>query len=194
MLFGIGDGGAGPGYEHIERMERFRNIEGEPEVIPSKAIDAFQKLDDGTVYPVHQGELYLEKHQGTYTTQSANKFYNRKCEFALRNYELLMLLAGGKTALPLSPERLDALWKEILLYQFHDILPGSSINRVYDESQARYQAIYSEVTRRLPRFPPLFLAADSLTLTPLPIRSQSRSMASGIRLKFHPSASSQGRS
>ena len=44
MLFGIGDGGAGPGYEHIERMERFRNIEGEPEVIPSKAIDAFQKL------------------------------------------------------------------------------------------------------------------------------------------------------
>lgn len=147
MLFGIGDGGAGPGYEHIERMERFRNIEGEPEVIPSKAIDAFQKLDDGTVYPVHQGELYLEKHQGTYTTQSANKFYNRKCEFALRNYELLMLLAGGKAALPLSPERLDALWKEILLYQFHDILPGSSINRVYDESQARYQAIYSEVTQ-----------------------------------------------
>lgn len=164
-------------------------------MIPSKAIDAFQKLDDGTVYPVHQGELYLEKHQGTYTTQSANKFYNRKCEFALRNYELLMLLAGGKTALPLSPERLDALWKEILLYQFHDILPGSSINRVYDESQARYQAIYSEVTQAVAAaFLHCFWPLDSLTLTPLPIRSQSRSMASGIRLKFHPSASSQGRS
>ena len=56
-----------------------------------------------------------------------------------------MLLASGKAALPLPPERLDELWKEVLLYQFHDILPGSSINRVYDESRARYQAIYSEV-------------------------------------------------
>lgn len=145
MLFGIGDGGAGPGYEHIERMERFRDLAGEPQVIPSKAIDAFQKLDDGTAYPTHQGELYLEKHQGTYTTQSANKRYNRKCEFALRNYELLMLLAGGGAALPLPAERLEEIWKEVLLYQFHDILPGSSIDRVYEESRARYQEISAEL-------------------------------------------------
>ena len=71
MLFGIGDGGAGPGYEHIERMERFRNIEGEPEVIPSKAIDAFQKLDDGTVYPVHQA---------SYIWKSTKHLYNAECQ------------------------------------------------------------------------------------------------------------------
>lgn len=143
MLYGIGDGGAGPGYEHIERMHRFNDLAYMPKVTPKKALDAFKILDDGkTEYPTHKGELYLERHRGTYTTQSKNKKYNRKCEFALKNYEYLMLLAKERNIeLPIKEDELEKIWKEALLYQFHDILPGSSINRVYDESVARYEKI-----------------------------------------------------
>ncbi|MEI6580451.1 MAG: glycoside hydrolase family 38 C-terminal domain-containing protein, partial [Eubacteriales bacterium] len=147
MLFGIGDGGAGPGFEHIERLNRFRNLKDMPKVKPEKAKDFFKKFDDGvTPYPTHKGELYLERHQGTYTTQSKNKRFNRKCEFALRNYEMLAVLSNstGITA-PINKDKLDTLWKEVLLYQFHDILPGSSINRVYEESVERYEIIYTEL-------------------------------------------------
>lgn len=148
MLYGIGDGGAGPGYEHIERMHRFNDLSHMPKVTPKKALDSFKILDDGkTHYPTHIGELYLERHQGTYTTQSKNKRYNRKCEFALKNYEYLMLLANEKgIELPISKDELENIWKEILLYQFHDILPGSSINRVYDESVERYEIILKQLT------------------------------------------------
>lgn len=147
MLYGIGDGGAGPGYEHIERMHRFNDLSHMPKVTPKKALDSFKILDDGkTNYPTHIGELYLERHQGTYTTQSKNKKYNRKCEFALKNYEYLMLLAKERDKdVPISSEELEKIWKEVLLYQFHDILPGSSIDRVYDESVAEYEKILARL-------------------------------------------------
>ncbi len=142
-LFGIGDGGAGPGYEHLERARRFKNLYSMPKVQYEKSDDFFRKLDDKAVpYPTHKGELYLERHQGTYTTRAKNKRYNRKCEIALGNYEKLIALALDKEiALPLSQNKIDEIWKEILLYQFHDILPGSSINRVYEESEKRYEII-----------------------------------------------------
>jgi len=148
LLYGIGDGGAGPGFEHIERANRLADLRGMPKVKLGKAADFFREFDDGvTPYPPFQGELYLERHQGTYTTQAKNKKFNRKCEFALRNYELLTALATDKgIAAPIGKEALDTIWKEILLYQFHDILPGSSINRVYEESVARYESIYAELT------------------------------------------------
>lgn len=147
MLYGIGDGGAGPGYEHIERIHRFKDLSHMPKVTPKKALDSFKILDDGkTNYPTHIGELYLEKHQGTYTTQSKNKKYNRRCEFVLKNYEYLMLLAKERNMdVPISAEELEKIWKEVLLYQFHDILPGSSINRVYDESVAEYEKILARL-------------------------------------------------
>lgn len=147
MLFGIGDGGAGPGFEHLEREKRLADLKGLPKVTPRKALDTMRLLDDGkTNYPTHQGELYLEKHQGTYTTRAANKRDNRRAEFALRNYELLAAMATERgKSLPISMMRLEELWKEILLYQFHDILPGSSINRVYEETAVRYAAILGEL-------------------------------------------------
>ncbi|MCR5689530.1 MAG: hypothetical protein K6G71_04695 [Clostridiales bacterium] len=147
MCYGIGDGGAGPGFEHIERLRRFRDLKTIPKVKPGKMLDLFRELDDGkTEYPTHRGELYLERHQGTYTTRSKNKKMNRRCEILLRNYEY-MLTAAEKAGVapPLSAADLDEIWKEVLLYQFHDILPGSSINRVYAETSARYD----EITDRL---------------------------------------------
>ncbi|MCL2299444.1 MAG: alpha-mannosidase [Firmicutes bacterium] len=143
-LFGIGDGGGGPGFEHYEQARRMADLKGVPKYTQGTIHGFFRKLaeeDDGS-YPYHRGELYLEKHQGCYTTQARNKKYNRKVEFLLRNYELLVSMAGGwhatPTDLPISKAELDEIWREVLLYQFHDILPGSSINRVYEESQARY--------------------------------------------------------
>jgi len=151
ILFGIGDGGAGPGYEHIERAKRYQDLKGMPLVKMEKSMSFFEKLDNGvTDYPIYQGELYLEKHQGTYTTQSKSKKYNRKCEFALRNYEMLIPLAQKHNIdLPIDKEKLEMIWKEILLYQFHDILPGSSINRVYTESIERYELLYAELTNAI---------------------------------------------
>ena len=144
---GIGDGGAGPGYEHIERAMRLKDLRGVPRFRFEKSRDFFARLDDPQVsYPTYQGELYLERHQGTYPTQSASKRYNRLCEFLLRNYEILMCMALDRgLELPISEEKLEEMWKEILLYQFHDILPGSSINRVYEESVARYELISSQL-------------------------------------------------
>lgn len=147
LLFGIGDGGGGPGFEHIERAKRLEDIKNMPKVKMEKSADFFKRFDNPKIpYPVYRGELYLERHQGTLTTQAMNKFFNRRCEILLRNYEILFVKANEKRiALPISKEELDEIWKEILLYQFHDILPGSSINRVYEESVARYKIIYNKL-------------------------------------------------
>ena len=85
-----------------------------------------------------RGELYLEKHQGTLTSQARSKLYNRKMEKAARELEFASVLVArlGRTY---PSETLETIWKEVLLYQFHDILPGSSIKRVYDESLVRYK-------------------------------------------------------
>ncbi len=146
-VFGIGDGGAGPGYEHIERARRVKDLYGVPRFRFEKSKDFFARLDKKDIpYPTYEGELYLERHQGTYTTQAANKKYNRLCEFLLKNYEMLYCMANEQgIETPISMEQLEALWKEILLYQFHDILPGSSINRVYEESVARYEIISNQL-------------------------------------------------
>ena len=145
-LFGIGDGGAGPGYEHIERAHRYKNLRSMPKVRFEKSMDFFSRLDNGTDYPTYSGELYLERHQGTYTTRAKNKYYNRKCEIAMKNYEMLVPLAVKENiSLPINREEVDKIWQEMLLYQFHDILPGSSINRVYDECEKRYAVILNKL-------------------------------------------------
>ncbi|HPO52914.1 MAG TPA: glycoside hydrolase family 38 C-terminal domain-containing protein [Clostridia bacterium] len=147
-LFGIGDGGGGPGFEHVERANRLHDIKGMPRYNFGFAKDFFEKtFAEPDKFPHHKGELYLEKHQGTFTTWSDVKKMNRKCEFRLRNYEMLMALADGRgLELPIGRDELDQIWKEVLLYQFHDILPGSSINRVYVEAKERYEAIVSRLT------------------------------------------------
>ncbi|WP_379146160.1 alpha-mannosidase [Paenibacillus sp. sgz500992] len=146
MLFGIGDGGGGPGEEHLERLAREKNLLGVPPVIQEPSINFFHRLDkEASRFQTFKGELYLEKHQGTLTTQGRNKWYNRKMEKALRELEFAasLLWAAHGEAYPAA--RLEEIWKEVLLYQFHDILPGSSIARVYDESLERYAILLDEV-------------------------------------------------
>ncbi|MFD0693180.1 glycoside hydrolase family 38 C-terminal domain-containing protein [Paenibacillus sp. GCM10027628] len=141
LLFGIGDGGGGPGEEHLERLKREKNLQGLAPVQQEPALDFFEKLErKSDRFKSWKGELYLEKHQGTLTSQARNKRYNRKIEKALRELEFAAALNLPFGAAYPSQE-LDEIWKEVLLYQFHDILPGSSIKRVYDESLARYEVL-----------------------------------------------------
>ena len=148
LLYGIGDGGGGPGEEHLERFKREKDLIGLPKVSQGKAIDFFKDIEkDREKFPEYKGELYLEKHQGTYTTQSANKRNNRKCEFLLHNAELLCVASAYAKNTHYPKEDFENLWKEVLLYQFHDIIPGSSIKRVYDETDERYAYIKKELEK-----------------------------------------------
>ncbi|MFN8492285.1 MAG: glycoside hydrolase family 38 C-terminal domain-containing protein [Caldilineaceae bacterium] len=146
MVFGIGDGGGGPGEEHLERLVRLKNLEGLSPVTQEATAAFFpQWAKDAARFPTWVGELYLERHEGTLTTQARNKWYNRRMEWALRDLEWSAVLANLLTGVPYPADALQALWRETLLYQFHDILPGSSIKRVYDESVPRYQAMLAAV-------------------------------------------------
>jgi alpha-mannosidase len=148
MLFGIGDGGGGPGEEHLERLMREKNLSGLAPVVqePSRAFfDRINKNKDS--YKTWKGELYLEKHQGTYTSQGRNKRYNRKLEIALRELELAASMSQVMLKSKYPQKEIEEVWKEVLLYQFHDILPGSSIKRVYDESLVRYEYLLNKVKK-----------------------------------------------
>jgi len=143
MLYGIGDGGGGPGMEHLERASRLKNMESLVPVSQGFAEDFLQRLEKyAHRCETYKGELYFERHQGTYTAQCKTKWYNRKMEFLFKELELV-LAAANPDEYPKA--ELDALWKEFLLYQFHDILPGSSINRVYDEALEGYEKMYNRV-------------------------------------------------
>ena len=144
MLFGIGDGGGGPGEKHLEILKREKNLSGLVPVRQERSIEFFKRLEkEKDRYKTFKGELYLEKHQGTYTTQARNKKYNRKMEILLREAEFAAIATG----MDYPQKELETIWKEVLLYQFHDILPGSSIKRVYDESLERYETLEKETEK-----------------------------------------------
>lgn len=146
-LFGIGDGGGGPGSEHLERLRRLRGLSGLPSVEMDSSSAYFEKLKrENKALPEYKGELYLEKHQGTYTTRLSNKLHNRTCEKLLLYADRLCAAAflRGEDV----PD-LTRLRREVLLYQFHDILPGSSIDRVYRECEDRYTAIEKKLREKI---------------------------------------------
>ena len=132
-LYGIGDGGGGPSPIHIELGMRQKDLEGAPKFKFSKAQEFFDKilLIPKEDLPSWAGELYLELHRGTYTTQGLMKKYNRDLEIALRDLEFL-----GTWLKKYPEDEIECIWKDTLLNQFHDILPGSSINRVYEDAHA----------------------------------------------------------
>ncbi len=144
MSYGYGDGGGGPTREMLENQRRLaEGIPGCPATKTCLAGEFFEKLDadvKGNKYlPVWDGELYLEYHRGTYTSMARNKKYNRRSEFACQNLEYFALLAQTLLGTDYPKEKLDEAWEIVLRNQFHDILPGSSIKEVYDESKAEYE-------------------------------------------------------
>lgn len=146
LIYGDGDGGGGPGEGHMEFMMRHqKNIDGLAPCKPSPAVNFFDDIKDMVdVLPTHNGELYYERHQGCYTSQANAKKWNRRIEELLHKIEWLGAVAFLQ-GVTYDRAKVEEIWKEVLLYQFHDILPGSSIKRVYDESYARYQIMYNEL-------------------------------------------------
>jgi alpha-mannosidase len=137
-LFGWGDGGGGPSRHHIEFLRRAQDCEELPKVKFEFAKDYFHAAEKETTdLPLWKGELYFEMHRGTYTTHAKNKKMNRLSEQLLHDCELLNCYdpAGYPQ------KEINGLWKIVLLNQFHDILPGSSIAWVYRDSQAQYKHV-----------------------------------------------------
>ncbi|MCL2472477.1 MAG: alpha-mannosidase, partial [Treponema sp.] len=143
---GEGDGGGGTARGDLEMTRRLANLEGAPRAEWKKVSDALETIfAESPAWPEWRGELYLELHRGTYTTQAAIKRYNRKLEFALRNAEFLSSVAMLETGTPYPHETLLKNWKLLLTNQFHDIIPGSSIGRVYDEAKETYKKIETDL-------------------------------------------------
>ena len=152
LVFGKGDGGGGPTFEHIEKLRRLRGISDQVGLLPrvhmGNSVDDFfakleQKVAGGTEFATWYGELYFELHRGTYTTQAKNKLGNRKSEFMLRDLEFLATLATLKDSAYKYPKKqIDEMWEGVLLCQFHDCLPGSSIEMCYDDSDKVYAQVF----------------------------------------------------
>ena len=144
VSYGYGDGGGGPTSEMIEnslRMSELPAIEGFPELRHEKVSELMKRICDKTEdMPVWDGELYLEYHRGTYTTQGWLKRANRKNEIRLHNIEWLSSIAGE--LYELNKTALAEVWEDLLLCHFHDIIPGSSVAEVYyDEIRPMQNAI-----------------------------------------------------
>ena len=146
LSYGYGDGGGGVNRHMLEMRRRLDKMPGLPNVVPGRADEYFEKLHeavDRTDRYVHtwDGELYLEYHRGTYTSQAYNKRMNRKLELLYREAEWMQVLSsvsdGKWTEYP--AEKLHEGWLTILRNQFHDIIPGSSITTVYEDSKLEYE-------------------------------------------------------
>ncbi len=152
LPFGYGDGGGGPTREMLAQARRVADLDGSPRVAvesPSAFVDRARR---GCPEPaVWVGELYLERHRGTFTTQALTKRGNRRNEHLLREAELWSATAAVRGLLGYPYDRLDRLWREVLLAQFHDILPGSSIAWVHADAEALHERVAGELDALIER-------------------------------------------
>ncbi|HEY8911874.1 alpha-mannosidase [Lacisediminihabitans sp.] len=140
--FGFGDGGGGPTREMLAAASRTASLEGSPTV---RIASPRRFFDDARAEyphpPVWTGELYLEFHRGTYTSQARTKQGNRRSEHLLREAELWATTAQVRAGVDYPYAELDSIWQTVLLLQFHDILPGSSIAWVHKQAEASYREV-----------------------------------------------------
>ncbi len=141
MPYGYGDGGGGPARDFVEYARRQEDLEGGVKIKMAGPMEFFKDMDEkGGPVNTYVGELYFSAHRGTYTSQAAVKKNNRRCESAMREMEMWSALALDRE-LAYGQQEADALWKQLLLHQFHDILPGSCIGLVYEEARKAHQEI-----------------------------------------------------
>ncbi|MFB7862793.1 alpha-mannosidase [Streptomyces sp. NPDC056069] len=144
---GWGDGGGGTTREMIAKAARLRDLEGSARVRWERPAEFFAKAQaEYPEPPVWVGELYLELHRATLTSQARTKQGNRASENLLREAELWSATAAVRSGLPYPYEELDRIWKTVLLHQFHDILPGSSIAWVHREAERTYATVAGQLT------------------------------------------------
>ncbi|KAG0340515.1 Glycoside hydrolase, 38 vacuolar alpha mannosidase [Podila horticola] len=143
LPYGNGDGGGGPQRGMLERLRRMKDTDGLPQCKMGGAETFFESVvESAHDLQEWKGELYLEFHRGTYTTQALTKKFNRKLEILLREIELASTLCLGLGRDFLYPKAdLDRLWKDILLNQFHDVLPGSAIEMVNEDARDIYRKV-----------------------------------------------------
>ncbi|KAJ8031740.1 Alpha-mannosidase 2C1 [Holothuria leucospilota] len=145
LLYGWSDGGGGPTELMLERINRLSDTDGLPKIVNSAPENFFKQVEenDSQNLCTWVGELYLEFHQGTFTSQAKIKYWNRKLETDMQNAEKLYSLLGilQPKGFTYPTDVLDNCWKNLLLNQFHDVLPGSSINEVNVEACKIYEEI-----------------------------------------------------
>ena len=168
VSYGYGDGGGGPTRAMLENSDRMeKGVTGLPRVRQAFARTYFDELNarvqGSKRLPVWEGELYFEYHRGTYTSMARNKRSNRKAELHMMDLELLSVLAQDR--LPYPAQEMDGMWKTILLNQFHDILPGSSIHEVYEVTKREYEALERQISvLRGERLAALAAPSDAVTV------------------------------
>lgn len=151
ISYGYGDGGGGVTRDMLEKRRQMDRVAGLPIVKTGKAKEYFEELHETvkkTDHYVHEwdGELYLEYHRGTYTSQGYVKKMNRKTEIALRELEILYSFAEEE-GIQYPKEKLFELWEILLRNQFHDIIPGSSIKEVYQDHKQEFAKVTEEIQR-----------------------------------------------
>ncbi|NQZ58787.1 MAG: alpha-mannosidase, partial [Lentisphaeraceae bacterium] len=148
IAYGFGDGGGGPMYEMLEMARRVEDLEGIPKAKNMTVSEFMDELvDSSPKMPRYNGELYLELHRGTLTHQHKIKQGNRQMEIAVRALELLDVRQKLNGQEGIAKEDLDALWKTLLINQFHDILPGTSLPEVHDLAIEQYEAALEKATQ-----------------------------------------------
>ncbi len=144
-LYGYGDGGGGNSEFQLNNYSAIDKITALPNIKTGDIYTHLKNIFSQDNLPKWEGELYLEKHRGTYTSQAKLKKYNRKSEFLLRNIEILLSLA--KIEGYDKDYDLETLWKLLLKNQFHDIITGSCIAEVVKEAIKDYQCLHEELNQ-----------------------------------------------
>ena len=149
VTYGYGDGGGGPQFEMLESARRCMDLCDVPRIKYTSVSDFMKELEKECHEPdTYRGELYLELHRGTLTNQHEIKYNNRKAELALRDLELLTVCESARKGKPVSAEKTNELYETLLLNQFHDILPGTCINRAHEECKAQMRELLAKTAKK----------------------------------------------